>query len=148
MSWLTSWEHKVGKILKLTSGNELVTICVIFTNILHMEMSLKFISACQQMHKPKIVQKMVRQFRNFENFILMKNGRVQTAKANSDSKSEPNSSLFEISIFLSLWLMDPGNSRRESFRKIILIFIGKFPALELDRFKKNSSNREFKNFGT
>ena len=70
-----------------------------------MEMTLKFISACQQMHKPKIVHKMIQKFRNFENFILMKNGYccVQTAKANSDSKSEPNSSLFEISIFLSSW---------------------------------------------
>ena len=47
------------KILKLTSGNKLVTICVIFTQILRMEMALKFISACQQMHKPKIIHKMI-----------------------------------------------------------------------------------------
>ena len=87
-----------------------------------MEMTLKFISACQQMHKPKIVQKMVRQFRNFENFILMKNGRAQTAKANSDSKSEPNSSLFEISIFLSLWLMVSGNHSEKLFLSLFVNF--------------------------
>ena len=97
MSRLTSWEHKLGEILKLTSGNELVTICVIFTNILHMEMTLKFISACQKMHKAKNVHK---KFRNFWKFYFDKLF-VQTANANSESKSESNSSLFEIVKFSS-----------------------------------------------
>ena len=102
-----------------------------------MEMTLKFISARQQMHKANIVHKIIQKFRNFENFILMK--ILSNGKGQFRFKVGAKLITFWDLNFLEFMV----NGLRESFRRIILIFIGKFPEFELDRFMENSSNRKF-----